>query len=129
MEGIGIYLEIENPGSVSDALMGAGMHAAMISITEQLPFLFIVTPLFLLLTVLFVITTTDSMAFTISMGVTREGNPKRGNILGSVNGNDCCYSPIHWRRKCRSFTELYRSNSSTSFHFAFANDLACTESS
>ncbi|MFB4165559.1 BCCT family transporter [Alteribacillus sp. JSM 102045] len=76
--GSGIYFEIENPGSVSDALMETGMHAAMISITEQLPLSYIITPLFLLLTILFVITTTDSMAFTISMGITGEGNPKRG---------------------------------------------------
>lgn len=73
--GSGIYFEMENPGSVSDALMDTGMHAAMIAITEQLPLSWIITPLFLLLTVLFVITTTDSMAFTISMGITGDGNP------------------------------------------------------
>ncbi|MFD2627039.1 BCCT family transporter [Salibacterium salarium] len=73
--GSGIFFEIQNPGSVSDALMNTGMHAAMIAITEQFPLASVITPLFLLLTILFVVTTTDSMAFTISMGVTGEENP------------------------------------------------------
>lgn len=74
--GSGIFFEIQNPGSVSDALMDTGMHAAMIAITEQFPLAGVITPLFLLLTILFVVTTTDSMAFTISMGVTGEENPQ-----------------------------------------------------
>ncbi|MGY4690588.1 BCCT family transporter [Salibacterium sp. K-3] len=73
--GSGIFFEKQNPGSVSDALMDTGMHAAMIAITEQFPLSTVITPLFLLLTILFVVTTTDSMAYTIAMGVTGEENP------------------------------------------------------
>ncbi|WP_054636395.1 BCCT family transporter [Thalassobacillus sp. C254] len=73
--GSGIFFELNNPGSVSDALNEAGMPASMIAITEQLPLAVIISPLFLLLTVLFVVTTADSMAYTIAMGVTGQGNP------------------------------------------------------
>ncbi|MFD2706397.1 BCCT family transporter [Salibacterium lacus] len=73
--GSGVFFEQQNAGSVSNALMDTGMHAAMIAITEQFPLSMIITPLFLLLTIVFVVTTTDSMAFTIAMGVTGDENP------------------------------------------------------
>ncbi|WP_051081193.1 BCCT family transporter [Salsuginibacillus kocurii] len=76
--GSGIFYELQNPGSVSGALLEAGMPAAMIAITEQLPLAFIISPLFLLLTILFVVTTGDSMSYTISMGVTGESTPPKG---------------------------------------------------
>lgn len=38
VSGIGIYQELIHPGSVSDALNSNGPPAAMIAITEQLPF-------------------------------------------------------------------------------------------
>jgi glycine betaine transporter len=75
--GSGIFYEIQNPGSVSTALSNFGMPAAMIAITEQLPLAVIISPLFLLLTILFVVTTGDSMAYTIAMAVTGEGNPQK----------------------------------------------------
>ncbi|MCA0987152.1 BCCT family transporter [Guptibacillus algicola] len=74
--GSGIHFELTNPGSISEALNAAGNPAAMFAITEQFPLATIVSPLFLLLTILFVVTTTDSMSYTIAMAVTGEGNPK-----------------------------------------------------
>ncbi|KGX93799.1 BCCT transporter [Pontibacillus halophilus JSM 076056 = DSM 19796] len=74
--GSGIAFEIENPGSVSEQLTNGGMPAAMIAITEQLPLAAIISPLFLLLTIIFVVTTGDSMSYTIAMAVSGEGNPK-----------------------------------------------------
>ncbi|RWZ58876.1 BCCT family transporter [Halobacillus fulvus] len=74
--GSGIFFEMNNPGSVSDALAEAGNPAAMFAITEQFPLASIISPLFLILTILFVVTTSDSMSYTIAMAVTGEGNPK-----------------------------------------------------
>ncbi len=65
-----------NPGSISTALSASGMPAAMIAITEQLPLSHIIGPAFLLLTILFVVTTGDSMAYSISMAVTGDGDPR-----------------------------------------------------
>ncbi|MBN9655163.1 BCCT family transporter [Halobacillus sp. GSS1] len=74
--GSGIFFELNNPGSVSNALNEAGNPAAMFAITEQFPLASIISPLFLLLTILFVVTTSDSMSYTIAMAVTGEGNPQ-----------------------------------------------------
>ncbi len=74
--GSGIFFELQNPGSVSEALNAAGNPAAMFAITEQFPLASIISPLFLILTILFVVTTSDSMSYTIAMAVTGEGNPK-----------------------------------------------------
>ncbi|MHA7139446.1 BCCT family transporter [Rossellomorea arthrocnemi] len=74
--GSGIFYELQNPGSVSQELMSGGMPAAMIAITNQLPVAGIISPLFLLLTIIFVVTTGDSMSYTIAMAVSGEGDPK-----------------------------------------------------
>ncbi|MBF8984137.1 BCCT family transporter [Lutibacter sp. B2] len=73
--GSGIFYELQNPGSVSEALNSAGMPAAMIAITQQLPFGTFMAAAFLFVTVAFVATTGDSMAFTISMAITGSDNP------------------------------------------------------
>src|SRR5699024_9785805 len=73
--GTGIFQELNMPGSVSTALNDAGPPAAMMAITEQLPFGTIFGFLFLLATVIFVLTTTDSMSLTISMAISGNGNP------------------------------------------------------
>lgn len=74
--GSGIFYELQEAGSVSTQLNEGGMPAAMIAITEQLPLASIISQLFLLLTIIFVITTGDSMSYTIAMAVSGEGNPK-----------------------------------------------------
>lgn len=75
--GTGIFKEMANPGSVSEALNSNGAPAAMIAITDQLPFGIILGFLFLLVTIAFVLTTTDSMSLTISMAITGSGNPSK----------------------------------------------------
>ncbi|WP_271398268.1 BCCT family transporter [Salinicoccus roseus] len=88
--GTGIFQELADPGSVSAALNSNGAPAAMIAITEQLPFGLLLGILFLLATIIFVLTTTDSMAFTISMAITGDGNPSKlmrvfwAGIMGAV---------------------------------------------
>jgi choline/carnitine/betaine transport len=73
--GSGIYYELQNAGSVSEALNTGGMPAAMIAIVTQLPLGTILAFAFLLVTIIFVATTSDSMSFTISMAVTGSDNP------------------------------------------------------
>lgn len=75
--GTGIFYELGQPGVISDALNSGGMPAAMIAITQQLPLNFIIAPLFLLVTILFVVTTGDSMAYTISVAITGDGKPPK----------------------------------------------------
>ncbi|HLR67078.1 BCCT family transporter [Virgibacillus alimentarius] len=75
--GTGIFQEIKNPGSISEALSSDGPPAAMIAIADQLPFGTILGFLFLLATVIFVLTTTDSMSLTISMAITGNGDPSK----------------------------------------------------
>lgn len=88
--GTGIFQELANPGSVSTALNSNGAPAAMIAITEQLPFGLVLGILFLLATIIFVLTTTDSMSFTISMAITGDGDPSKlmrvfwAGVMGAV---------------------------------------------
>ncbi|GIO18649.1 BCCT family transporter [Oceanobacillus oncorhynchi subsp. incaldanensis] len=75
--GTGIFQELELPGSISTALNESGQPAAMMAITEQLPLGTIFSFLFLLATIIFVLTTTDSMSLTISMAISGNGHPPR----------------------------------------------------
>jgi len=73
--GSGLFYETSSPGSVVASFEGFNMPAALLAISQQLPMGFIVSCLFLVLTTLFVITTTDSMAYTISMVVVGSDSP------------------------------------------------------
>ncbi|RKL66317.1 BCCT transporter [Salipaludibacillus neizhouensis] len=75
--GSGIFFELQNPGSVGDALYEGGMPATMIAIATQLPFGTWVASAFLFVSIVFVATTTDSMAYSISMTVTGNDTPAR----------------------------------------------------
>src|SRR5699024_10816789 len=75
--GTGIFQEIQLPGSVLTALDEEGPRAAMMAIAEQLPFGIVFGFLFLLATIIFVLTTTDSMSLSISMAISGDGNPPR----------------------------------------------------
>lgn len=75
--GTGIFEEMKNPGVISKALDSNGPPAAMIAIAEQLPLGTILGFLFLLATIIFVLTTTDSMSLTISIAITGNGEPPR----------------------------------------------------
>src|SRR5699024_8135560 len=73
--GTGISQEINVPGSVSEALDAAGPPAAMMAITENLPLSSVFGVLFLIVTTVFVLTTTDSMSLKISIAISGEGIP------------------------------------------------------
>jgi glycine betaine transporter len=73
--GSGMFFELTNPGSIADSFSGFNMPAALLAMTQQLPMGIIISVLFLILTTLFVITTTDSMTYTISMVMVGNDNP------------------------------------------------------
>ena len=76
--GSGLAFELSNPGSVSGPFTGFNLPAALIAITQQLPFGFTISVLFLVLTTLFVATTGDSMTYAVSMVMSGHDNPPRG---------------------------------------------------
>lgn len=73
--GTGIFLEQESPGAISGPLKAVGMDAAVISVAEQLPMGAVVAVALLLLTITFVVTTTDSMSYSIAAAGTKFGEP------------------------------------------------------
>jgi glycine betaine transporter len=73
--GSGIYYELATPGSISNALKEAGLPAALLAIIQQLPLSAILVPAFLILIVVFLATTGDSMALTIAIAVSGAGDP------------------------------------------------------
>lgn len=75
--GTGIFYELKNIGSVSLPLEEGGLPSAIIAIAVQMPLGVIMPSIFLVLTTLFVVTTVDSMSYSISMAVTGEGNPPK----------------------------------------------------
>src|SRR5699024_5817349 len=75
--GTGIFYELNNVNSVSVLLDEGGLPSAIIAIAEQMPLGLIMPSVFLILTTLFVITTVDSMSYSISMAVTGDENPPK----------------------------------------------------
>ncbi len=88
--GTGMFYELASPGVVSDALNTSGIPAAMVAIAQQLPLSGFIAPIFLLVTILFVITTSDSMAYTIAVAITGDDRPPKSMrvfwtlIMGAV---------------------------------------------
>lgn len=68
--GTGIMLEQQAPGTVSGPLNEAGLPAAVMAIADGLPLALPVSIGFLVLTVMFVATTTDSMSYAIAQSCT-----------------------------------------------------------
>src|SRR5699024_12388498 len=75
--GSGILYELKNSGSVSEPLLEDGLPAVIISIANKLPIGSLLVIVLLVLTLLFVVTTADSMSFSISMAVSGEGDPPK----------------------------------------------------
>ena len=86
--GTGLALEIANPGSVSHVLEGANIQGALLAITQQLPLPTVISVLFLVLTAIFIITTGDSMTYTISVVISgsTEPNPMLRVFWGIMMG-------------------------------------------
>ncbi|MGJ9459549.1 BCCT family transporter [Oceanobacillus sp. CF4.6] len=75
--GTGVFFESENPGSISNALNEGGMPAAVMAITDQLPMGTLMGVGFLLVSIVFVATTTDTMSYTVAATITGNDHPKR----------------------------------------------------
>lgn len=73
--GTGIFLEQRTPGSVTGPLLDSGLPAAIMAISSELPLSLPIALLFLVLTMTFVATTTDSMSFAVSQSCMTEGEP------------------------------------------------------
>ncbi|WP_342610582.1 BCCT family transporter [Staphylococcus hsinchuensis] len=75
--GSGLFYEIKKSGTISNPLNDNGLPAAVISIATHLPLGVVLVVALLLLTLIFVITTADTMSYSISMSVTGEGDPPK----------------------------------------------------
>ncbi len=73
--GAGIYYELASPGSVSGPLNDGGLPATMLAVVQQLPLAGLLVPAFLVLIVVFLATTGDSMSFTMAMAVSGSDSP------------------------------------------------------
>ncbi|MFT5879771.1 MAG: glycine betaine transporter [Moritella sp.] len=79
--GTGIFLELQTPGIISGPLSDAGLPAVLLATLQQLPLSGILLPAFLVLTTTFVVTTGDSMAYSIAMVVSGDNEPDRKHRL------------------------------------------------
>ncbi|AVI58358.1 BCCT transporter [Paracoccus yeei] len=72
--GSGVSFEIATPGIISGPFEGFNLPAALLAITNAMPAGLILSILFLVLTMIFVATTSDSMSYVISASMS-EGEP------------------------------------------------------
>lgn len=88
--GSGLSAEIANAGIISEAFKGFNLPGALLAITNTLPMAELITVLFLILTVIFIVTTGDSMTYTISVVISGDTNPNAfmrafwGILMGAV---------------------------------------------
>ncbi|UOQ50475.1 BCCT family transporter [Gracilibacillus caseinilyticus] len=75
--GSGIFYEMQNGGSVSTALNESGMPAAVMAIMNQIPLGFLLSVGFIIVTIIFVATTTDSMSYTVAVTLSGTDEPNR----------------------------------------------------
>ncbi|TMV05636.1 BCCT family transporter [Ruegeria sediminis] len=72
--GTGIALEQATPGVISGPFEGFNLPAGLLAITQAMPMGFLLSLLFLVLTMIFVATTSDSMSFVIATSMS-DDNP------------------------------------------------------
>ncbi|MBU2897054.1 BCCT family transporter [Vibrio hepatarius] len=86
--GSGLAFELTNPGSITTAFEGFNLPAVLLAITNQLPAPLLISVLFLILTTTFIVTTGDSMTYTISVVMTgsTEPNPLVRAFWGVIMG-------------------------------------------
>ena len=73
--GTGMALELSNSGSVSGPLSNNGAAAALLAILGQLPLAWLLIPVGLVLVVLFMATSADSMSYAAAMVVSGQRTP------------------------------------------------------
>ncbi|MUV36489.1 Glycine betaine transporter BetL [Lentibacillus sp. JNUCC-1] len=75
--GTGVFFEMDKPGSVSTALTEGGMPAAVMAISDQLPLGTWIGLGFLIVSIIFVATTADTMSYTVAATLTGSDSPMR----------------------------------------------------
>ncbi|MET3684209.1 choline-glycine betaine transporter [Alkalibacillus flavidus] len=75
--GSGLSFEMENPGVISEPLNNVGQEAAVAAILDQLPLSTFLAVCFLIITVIFVATTTDSMSYASAVAITGDDDPSK----------------------------------------------------
>ena len=73
--GSGLFLELSQQGSVTEPLAQNGAAAALLAILTQLPLAWLLIPVGLLLVVLFMATSADSMSYAAAMVVSGQSTP------------------------------------------------------
>ncbi|MGB1227637.1 MAG: BCCT family transporter [Poseidonibacter sp.] len=73
--GAGLSFEIAEVGTISEAFKGFNLPAALLAITQSLPLPMLTSILFLILTTVFIVTTGDSMTYTMSVVVSGSTEP------------------------------------------------------
>lgn len=73
--GAGLSFEIAQPGVISEAFKGFNLPASLLAITQSLPLPMVTSILFLILTTVFIVTTGDSMTYTMSVVVSGSTEP------------------------------------------------------
>ncbi|MDL4840168.1 BCCT family transporter [Aquibacillus rhizosphaerae] len=75
--GTGLKIELDKPGSISEPFLEGGMPAAVMSIMDQLPLGMFLAIGFLLVTLVFVSTTVDSISYTVAVSLTGDDKPQK----------------------------------------------------
>lgn len=70
--GTGIALEIQTAGIISEPFGDFNLPAGLLAVTQAMPLGFLLSALFLVLTMIFVATTGDSMSYVISVAMSNE---------------------------------------------------------
>ena len=73
--GTGMQLELSNPGAISGPLAASGEAGALLAILGQLPLPWLLIPVGLILVVLFMATSADSMSYAAAMVVSAQRKP------------------------------------------------------
>ena len=75
--GTGLSQELNNPGSISSALADGGMPATVMAIMDQLPMGLWMAIGFLIVSVVFVSTTVDSISYTVAVTLQGTDHPQK----------------------------------------------------
>ncbi|MBM7570646.1 BCCT family transporter [Aquibacillus albus] len=75
--GTGIKAELATPGVISGPLNDGGMPAAVMAIMDQLPLGAVLAIGFLIVTLVFVATTVDSISYTVAVSLTGSDEPHK----------------------------------------------------
>ncbi|CAM3665990.1 BCCT family transporter [Nocardiopsis rhodophaea] len=73
--GTGLYLEIQRPGVISDSYAEHGLPAAAMSMIQALPFTAVLGVITVIVSLVFLASTIDTMSYTISASSMHHGEP------------------------------------------------------